>query len=84
MPAWVLHDLRRTMRTRLDDLDIDFFVAEMMIAHVRTGVHGIYNRNDLWTKRCVALARWTAHLEQIVAGTSGTNVVALKAPALAS
>jgi integrase len=84
MPAWVLHDLRRTVRTRLSVLGVRDDVAEAILAHVRPGIVGVYDQYDRWEERCADLARWAAHLEQIVAGASGANVVALKAPALAS
>src|SRR5262249_34701130 len=35
---WTLHDLRRTIRTRLSDLPVDSEVAESILAHSRQGV----------------------------------------------
>ena len=45
--SWRLHDLRRTVATRMADLGVDPHVIEAVFNHVsgvRSGVAGIYNR----------------------------------------
>jgi integrase len=42
---WVVHDLRRTMRSMLSALPIEETVREVMIAHWPTGLKGRYNRH---------------------------------------
>jgi integrase len=42
--SWVLHDLRRTMRTHLSALPIEDRVREHMIAHAQPGLHQVYDR----------------------------------------
>lgn len=46
------HDLRRTMRSHLEDHGIDETLAERMINHKLTGLREVYNRN----KRAAAMA----------------------------
>jgi integrase len=46
MPPWTLHDLRRTVRTKLPELGVPDVVAEAVLAHGRPGVKGVY---DLYT-----------------------------------
>ena len=46
MKRFVFHDLRRTFRTILGDLDIPPHVAEAMIAHSQRGIERVYNRHD--------------------------------------
>ncbi|TIU09178.1 MAG: hypothetical protein E5W40_14975, partial [Mesorhizobium sp.] len=43
LPAWVNHDLRRTVRTRLSELDVMDEVAEAVIGHVPTALVRTYN-----------------------------------------
>jgi integrase len=58
-PRWTLHDLRRTTRTHMrEDLDVPHDVAELILGHVRAGVHGIYDRSQLLKERRAALVKW--------------------------
>jgi integrase len=67
MPPWVLHDLRRTLRTRLtSDLDVDAFTAERVLGHALPGLHGVYDQGRHRTQKRDALARWEALLLSIV------------------
>jgi integrase len=67
MPHWVLHDLRRTLRTRLtSDLGVDAFIAERVIGHTLPGLHGVYDQGRHRTQKRDALARWEALLLSIV------------------
>ena len=38
LEPFVTHDLRRTVRTRLAELKIDYSVAEMVIGHAKKGL----------------------------------------------
>ncbi|SMF39917.1 tyrosine-type recombinase/integrase [Pseudogulbenkiania subflava] len=62
VPAFTVHDLRRTARTHLADLGIDPVVAERCLNHKIKGVEGIYNRHDYFNERCDALNKWAAML----------------------
>jgi integrase len=67
IPPWVLHDLRRTLRTRLtSDLDVDAFTAERVLGHALPGLHGVYDQGTHRTQKRDALARWEALLLSIV------------------
>jgi integrase len=49
IPAWRLHDLRRTVATGFQRLGVRFEVTEAILNHVggsRAGVAGIYQRHD--------------------------------------
>lgn len=43
---WAPHDLRRTARTLLADLECPFEVGEAILAHALPGVAAVYNRSD--------------------------------------
>jgi integrase len=65
-PHWTLHDLRRTMATKMaDDLKVLPHVIEATINHIsghKGGVAGIYNRATYLPERRQALALWAEHL----------------------
>ena len=50
MTDWTLHDLRRTVATRMADLGVQPHIIEAVLNHVsghKAGVAGIYNRQFL-------------------------------------
>jgi integrase len=70
---WRLHDLRRTVSTRMhDQLGIQPHIVEAVLNHVsghKGGVAGVYNRALYAKEKAIALAMWGEHLAAIVAGT---------------
>jgi integrase len=58
MPAWGLHDLRRTLSTRLHDAGVEPLVIEALLAHKQQGVAAIYNRASFREAKSAALVRW--------------------------
>jgi integrase len=72
---WTLHDIRRTVGTRLHDAGVDPLIVEDLLGHisgVRRGVAGVYNRSVTLAKQGQALADWATKLAAL------SNVVALK------
>ncbi|WP_425045224.1 tyrosine-type recombinase/integrase [Primorskyibacter sp. S87] len=65
--GFAFHALRRSYRTGLTRMGVDYDVAEMMIAHKRADLHGRYDSADLWTERVDAQARWEAYVAEVVA-----------------
>jgi len=72
-----LHDLRRSVRTRLAELGVTPFVGELVIGHAQKGVHAIYDLHRYTAEKRDALERWERWLLDIVAGPEPDNVVAL-------
>jgi integrase len=66
LPAWSLHDLRRTFSTRLHDAGIEPLVVEALLAHKQHGVAAVYNRASFWEAKRSALTRWHEILTGIV------------------
>lgn len=60
--AWTLHDLRRTMATRLNDLGVYPHVADHLLGHTVAGVSGIYNRSQYLPEKMEALNKWLSYL----------------------
>ena len=72
-----LHDIRRTVRTRLAGLRIADEVAEMIIGHGRKGIQRVYDQHSYEVEMREALELWAARLRDIVTPPP-ENVVKLK------
>jgi integrase len=70
MPAWTLHDLRRTMVTMMNErLGVAPHVVESVVNHVsglaKAGVAGVYNRALYLEDRRTALTKWADFLSHV-------------------
>jgi integrase len=66
---WRVHDLRRTLATRLCDLGIAPHVVEQILNHQsghRAGIVGVYNRSSYEREVKAALALWSDHVRALV------------------
>jgi integrase len=77
-PPFVIHDLRRTMRTRLASLRVSDLVAEMVIGHGRKGIQRVYDQHSYEAEMREALELWASRLRSIVEPPP-ENVVEFKA-----
>lgn len=68
---WVLHDLRRTMRSGLGKLKVPVHVAEMAIGHAQPVIVDIYDQHDYVDETRDAFERWAEHVAQL----TGDNVL---------
>jgi integrase len=71
---WTLHDIRRTVATRLHDAGVDPLVIEDLLGHlggVRGGMAGVYNRSVTLAKQREALNDWADKLAALM----GDNVM---------
>jgi integrase len=78
LPHFVIHDLRRTMRSGLGRLGIPPHVAELAINHAREGIEAIYDRHTYAGEITTALARWADHVLAVVEGRP-SKIVPLRA-----
>lgn len=74
---WVIHDLRRTMRTGLSALPIPDRVREMMIAHAPPGLHRVYDLYSYVEEKRQGFALWCARVRGILQPQT-SNVVRLQ------
>ena len=67
---WVLHDIRRTLSTRLHDLGVAPHVVEQILNHQghRGQVGGTYNKSAYEREVRAALALWEDHVRTLVQG----------------
>ena len=72
LPAWVVHDLRRTVSTRMHEtLGIAPHIVEAVLNHVsghRAGVAGVYNRAIYAKEKATAMAIYADHLAAVIEG----------------
>jgi integrase len=78
--GWRFHDLRRTVRTRLSELGVSPFIAELVLGHQQKGVHAVYDVHRYQREKRDALEQWAARLREIVEPPP-LNVVKLRTPA---
>ena len=71
------HNLRRTMRSKLDDLDIEPRISDKSLNHSLVKIENIYNKNQLMKQRRIALEKWGDYIDLLV--TPRVNVTVLSA-----
>ena len=82
IPAWRLHDLRRTAASRMAQLGISPHVIEKVLNHTSgslAGVAGVYNRFGYGPEKRHALETWAGHLDHLI-GPPVIHIVALDGP----
>jgi integrase len=76
---WTLHDLRRTLVTRMaEDLRTPPHIVEAVVNHVsgaKAGIAGIYNRAQHLDERRSALNAWADYVLRLVGEVEADNVV---------
>lgn len=66
VPPWGLHDLRRTVSTRLHDAGAEPLVIEALLAHKQQGVAAVYNRASFQKAKREVLTRWHKILGEVI------------------
>ncbi|VTZ28464.1 Integrase (fragment) [Methylocella tundrae] len=82
MPAWVIHDLRRTFASGAARLGINLPVIEKVLNHVSgsfRGIVGVYQRHSFADEKRAALETWGRFVATLVSGEVAGNVLPLKA-----
>jgi len=74
---FVIHDIRRTVRTGLSALPVPDLVRELVIAHTKPGLHKVYDQYAYLDEKRHALELWTARLRSIIEAVPA-NVVQLR------
>jgi integrase len=73
MSPWVLHDLRRSCRTRLvGDCGVEAYIAERVLGHSLPGLHGVYDQGTHLNAKRIALAAWERRLLSMVEPSDST------------
>jgi integrase len=65
---WTVHDIRRSVATRMGDLGVQPHVIEAVLNHQRGGVAGVYNKSPYANEVRAALALWEDHIHALLTG----------------
>ena len=74
---WTVHDVRRTVATRMAELGVQPHIIEAVLNHVsghKGGIAGIYNRATYDKEKREALALWAEHITALVEGRKAVVV----------
>nr|WP_083434302.1 integrase family protein [Sphingomonas sp. Y57] len=63
--SWHFHDLRRTFRSNARRVGIDRDIAELMLNHRRSGIEGIYDKNQQLELRAAGFAAWERYIVKL-------------------
>ena len=63
---WVIHDLRRTAASSMQDLGVRNDIVSAVLNHSLPGVTAVYLRAELEKQKAEALATWAAEITRIV------------------
>jgi integrase len=77
--GWTLHDLRRSVATRMHERGVDALVIEDLLGHltgIRGGVSGVYNAAMTLTRQRKALEDWCARLGELRVTTTEAKAAA--------
>ena len=72
--GWVIHDLRRTVRTHFSALPVQDLVRELVIAHAKPGLHKVYDQHAYQKEKHECLELWEGRLLSIVEPRAGEAV----------
>jgi integrase len=72
---WVLHDLRRTLATRWQEMGIEIATTEKMLSHsaITGGLVGIYQRSTYLLQMRAAVQKWEEYLQALLSKSESTN-----------
>jgi integrase len=83
LPAWRIHDLRRSVATGMAKLQIQPHVIESVLNHVtgsRSAISRVYNQNTYEPEKQQALDLWAEHVLAVVEGRE-SKITPLRRPA---
>jgi integrase len=75
--GWVLHDVRRTVRTNFGALPVPDNVRELIISHTQTVLRRTYDLYSYLDEKRECLRLWEARLSGIVAPPTPADVIVL-------
>ncbi|MCL7421528.1 MAG: integrase arm-type DNA-binding domain-containing protein [Methylobacter sp.] len=67
---FTVHDLRRTAKTKMQELGVDEFISERCLNHKIIGMAGTYGRHDFFEERKKALQLWANYLDSCENGAA--------------
>ena len=80
--SWRIHDIRRTVATKMGDLGVQPHVIEAVLNHQgghKRGVAGVYNRSPYEREVTMALQVWGSHVLALAEGREDKIVPMMRA-----
>lgn len=74
--GWTLHDLRRTVRSKLSELGVPWEVARRIVGHQVDSLDATYDRHDYLAEKRQALERLADHIGHLVESAVRADPVA--------
>jgi integrase len=68
LPKWVIHDIRRSVSTGMNTLEIEPWIVEVVLGHALGGIASVYNKAEYKPQVRNAMLRWSDHIASITAG----------------
>jgi integrase len=65
---WILHDLRRTVRTGLARLGFEKHICDRVLGHVPSDISRHYDHWEYLPQKRAALAAWAEELDRVIEG----------------
>lgn len=79
LTPWIIHDLRRVVRTKMAALGIRDNIAEMCVGHAKRGLQRVYDQHAYENEMRHAFEAWATELRRVVKREpKGDNVVPLR------
>jgi integrase len=69
---WRTHDIRRTFKTKMQELGVPDGISERLMGHVGhlSEIERTYGRHEYWEQKREAVMNWEERLARIIAGTA--------------
>jgi integrase len=80
---FILHDIRRSVATRMADVGVQPHIVEQILNHQsghKAGPAGIYNRSSYEREVRIALALWADHVRTLITGGERRVVAVYSSP----
>lgn len=82
LPHWSFHDLRRSCASGLARIGVDLHIIERCLNHISGsfgGIVSVYQKHKYEDGMRRALEAWARHVDAVVSGKQGENVIELAA-----
>jgi hypothetical protein len=66
LEEFIVHDIRRTCRTKFSALPIEDVARELLLAHTRPELHRTYDLHKYQEEKAHALTLWHARLKAMI------------------
>lgn len=66
LPHWTVHDFRRTVKTKLAELEVPKEIRDRVLGHAKVGMDKTYDKHDYLKEKRAALDRWARRIDELL------------------